>query len=117
MPVQWTAEADAKLFVGVLNQCQGRLKLDSRKLADYMGGDCTACAVEQRMTRLKRLAKAVVTPGVGAAAAAATSSAKRKAAVAAGLSGEEGDEDAAQKRSLKKVKAKALMKMQEVKDE
>ncbi|RAK82513.1 uncharacterized protein BO72DRAFT_523317 [Aspergillus fijiensis CBS 313.89] len=59
MPVQWTSEADAKLFVGVLNQCHGQLKLDSQKLAQHMGGDCTACAIEQRIAKLKRHAKAL----------------------------------------------------------
>ncbi|RAH51458.1 uncharacterized protein BO95DRAFT_509981 [Aspergillus brunneoviolaceus CBS 621.78] len=59
MPVQWTSEADAKLFVGVLNQCHGQLKLDCQKLAQHMGGDCTACAIEQRIAKLKRHAKAL----------------------------------------------------------
>ncbi|GKZ24669.1 hypothetical protein AbraIFM66951_011940 [Aspergillus brasiliensis] len=52
----WSSEADAKLFVGVLNQLRGKLKLDYQDLAMHMGGDCTPCAVEQRMIRLRRLA-------------------------------------------------------------
>ncbi|PYH79411.1 hypothetical protein BO82DRAFT_404264 [Aspergillus uvarum CBS 121591] len=59
MPMQWTSEADAKLFVGVLNQCHGQLKLDTQKLAQHMGGDCTACAIEQRIAKLKRHAKSL----------------------------------------------------------
>ncbi|GLA20990.1 hypothetical protein AnigIFM62618_009964 [Aspergillus niger] len=54
----WSSEADAKLFVGVLNQLRGKLKLDYQELAMHMGGDCTSCAVEQRMVRLRRMATA-----------------------------------------------------------
>ncbi|PYH65762.1 uncharacterized protein BO88DRAFT_418404 [Aspergillus vadensis CBS 113365] len=52
----WSSEADAKLFVGVLNQLRGKLKLDYQELAMHMGGDCTSCAVEQRMVRLRKQA-------------------------------------------------------------
>ncbi|XRM42319.1 hypothetical protein ABZX51_005543 [Aspergillus tubingensis] len=52
----WSSEADAKLFVGVLNQLRGKLKLDYQELAMHMGGDCTSCAVEQRMIRLRKQA-------------------------------------------------------------
>ncbi|PYH34165.1 uncharacterized protein BO87DRAFT_386660 [Aspergillus neoniger CBS 115656] len=52
----WSSEADAKLFVGVLNQLRGKLKVDYQELATHMGGDCTSCAVEQRMIRLRKQA-------------------------------------------------------------
>ncbi|PWY68394.1 hypothetical protein BO70DRAFT_366062 [Aspergillus heteromorphus CBS 117.55] len=54
MPIQWTADADAKLFLGVLIQMRGRVKLDYEDLAAHMGSDCTACAVEQRIVKLKK---------------------------------------------------------------
>ncbi|PYI02462.1 hypothetical protein BO78DRAFT_390210 [Aspergillus sclerotiicarbonarius CBS 121057] len=52
----WTAEANSKLFVGVLDQIRGKLKLDYDALAVHMGSDCTACAVEQHIVKLKRQA-------------------------------------------------------------
>ncbi|RAL01236.1 uncharacterized protein BO80DRAFT_444682 [Aspergillus ibericus CBS 121593] len=52
----WTAEANSKLFVGVLDQMRGKLKLDYEALAAHMGSDCTACAVEQHIVKLKRQA-------------------------------------------------------------
>ncbi|OJJ76647.1 hypothetical protein ASPBRDRAFT_39137 [Aspergillus brasiliensis CBS 101740] len=52
----WTNEANAKLFVGVLEQMRGRIKLDYDRLASHMGSDCTACAIEQQILKLKRQA-------------------------------------------------------------
>ncbi|OOF99278.1 hypothetical protein ASPCADRAFT_2701 [Aspergillus carbonarius ITEM 5010] len=52
----WTADANAKLFIGVLDQMRGKLKLDYEVLAAHMGSDCTACAVEQHIVKLKRQA-------------------------------------------------------------
>ncbi|PYH32703.1 uncharacterized protein BO87DRAFT_460580 [Aspergillus neoniger CBS 115656] len=52
----WTYEANAKLLVGVLEQMRGKLKLDYERLATHMGSDCTACAIEQQITKLKRQA-------------------------------------------------------------
>ncbi|PYI22326.1 hypothetical protein BO99DRAFT_429988 [Aspergillus violaceofuscus CBS 115571] len=125
MPMQWTSEADAKLFVGVLNQCHGQLKLDTQKLAQHMGGDCTACAIEQRIAKLKRHAKALgststdTTPFTspakkngatatanGAAGGAETpSKAKRKTANGGGDHAN-GEGAAAPKKAAKKVKVK-----------
>ncbi|KAA8650974.1 hypothetical protein EYZ11_011064 [Aspergillus tanneri] len=56
MPMNWNSEADAKLFLGVLAQFDGsKPKLDFEKLAQYMGSDCTACAVQNRVVRLRRM--------------------------------------------------------------
>ncbi|PWY61879.1 hypothetical protein BO83DRAFT_460451 [Aspergillus eucalypticola CBS 122712] len=52
----WTNEANAKLLVGVLEQMRGKLKLDYERLATHMGSDCTACAIEQQIAKLKRQA-------------------------------------------------------------
>ncbi|GLB02160.1 hypothetical protein AtubIFM57258_003501 [Aspergillus tubingensis] len=72
----WSSEADAKLFVGVLNQLRGKLKLDYQELAMHMGGDCTSCAVEQRMIRLRKQAASAspaASTGTGGGAASANS--------------------------------------------
>ncbi|KAL3262874.1 hypothetical protein ABHI18_002307 [Aspergillus niger] len=52
----WTSEANAKLLVGVLEQMRGRMKLDYERLATHMGTDCTACAIEQQIIKLRRQA-------------------------------------------------------------
>ncbi|PLB47485.1 hypothetical protein P170DRAFT_476170 [Aspergillus steynii IBT 23096] len=75
MPMVWNADADAKvaplsfltsrcdltqtinkqLFLGVLAQFKPlRSKLDYEALAAYMGPDCTHCAIENRLVRLRR---------------------------------------------------------------
>ncbi|RAL16041.1 uncharacterized protein BO97DRAFT_459098 [Aspergillus homomorphus CBS 101889] len=113
MPMQWTSEADAKLFVGVLNQCSGQMKLDTKQLAQYMGADCTPCAVEQRMVKLKKQAKGLTittTPspakkktGIAEDVAAETpTKGKRKAGA------EAGGEGGAKKSSKKNKKVKGF---------
>ncbi|OGM48689.1 hypothetical protein ABOM_001961 [Aspergillus bombycis] len=56
MPITWTPEADVKLFIGVLNQCRDvNFKPDCEKLAAHMGPDVTACAINNRIIRLRRM--------------------------------------------------------------
>ncbi|PWY91691.1 hypothetical protein BO94DRAFT_583625 [Aspergillus sclerotioniger CBS 115572] len=57
----WTSDANARLFIGVLNQMRGKVKLDYEFLADHMGSDCTPCAVEQHIIKLKRQANKLST--------------------------------------------------------
>ncbi|OJJ62095.1 hypothetical protein ASPSYDRAFT_129001 [Aspergillus sydowii CBS 593.65] len=72
MPMIWNAEADAKLFLGVLNQVKdANVKLDCKKLADFMGPDCIAGAVQNRLVRLKKKAEADMGGSVSASPAAA----------------------------------------------
>ncbi|OJK03960.1 hypothetical protein ASPACDRAFT_57313 [Aspergillus aculeatus ATCC 16872] len=132
MPVQWTSEADAKLFVGVLNQCHGQLKLDSQRLAQHMGGDCTACAIEQRIAKLKRHAKAlgsnstdttpITTPAKKNGAATTTADAetptkpKRKAGTG-GRDHANGEGAAVPKKAAKKAKVKVEVQEEGVGEE
>ncbi|KAE8323826.1 hypothetical protein BDV39DRAFT_208492 [Aspergillus sergii] len=56
MPITWTAEADAKLLLGFLDQCKdANFKLDYNKLAAYVGPDVTACAVVNHVIRLRKM--------------------------------------------------------------
>ncbi|KAL2862316.1 uncharacterized protein BJX67DRAFT_366487 [Aspergillus lucknowensis] len=58
MPMTWNAEADAKLFLGVLNLLKdSKVKLDYDYLAKFMGSDCLPGAVQNRIVRLKRKAE------------------------------------------------------------
>ncbi|PYH96655.1 hypothetical protein BO71DRAFT_439443 [Aspergillus ellipticus CBS 707.79] len=71
--MHWTPDADARLFLGVLNQTRGRLKLDYEELAAHMGSDCTTCAIEQRIVKLRKQATGSA-QGTGAASKASTPS-------------------------------------------
>ncbi|KAL2810716.1 hypothetical protein BJX63DRAFT_433956 [Aspergillus granulosus] len=78
MVMTWNAEADAKLFLGVLNLLQdSKTKLDCEYLANFMGPglplptrlytnspnkmkcelDCLPGAIKNRIARLKRMAE------------------------------------------------------------
>ncbi|KAI9036117.1 uncharacterized protein KD926_002258 [Aspergillus affinis] len=80
MPMTWNADSDAKvtpppivfevltdveskiiqLFLGVLAQFKPlKMKLDYEALAKYMGSDCTPCAIENRLVRLRRQMESV----------------------------------------------------------
>ncbi|KAJ9273026.1 hypothetical protein DTO212C5_947 [Paecilomyces variotii] len=51
MPMSWNAEADARLLVAII--AVGNVKMDYDKLSEYMGGDCTAYAIQHRIRKLK----------------------------------------------------------------
>ncbi|KAL4873484.1 hypothetical protein BDV12DRAFT_160120 [Aspergillus spectabilis] len=53
MPMTWNAEAEAKLFLGVLDQVRGA-KLDYKALAAFMGPNCSVAALQQKIFRLRR---------------------------------------------------------------
>ncbi|KAJ5376160.1 hypothetical protein N7509_013046 [Penicillium cosmopolitanum] len=75
MPRVWNAEADAKLFCGVLAQLQDtNTRLDYDALAKYMGPDCVVGAVKNRMNRLKAAARSEgpTTPSVECASSPAS---------------------------------------------
>ncbi|KAL4904996.1 hypothetical protein BDW74DRAFT_178562 [Aspergillus multicolor] len=64
MVMNWNAESDARLFLGVLNQLRdAKLKLDNQKLAEFMGPDCLPGAIVNRIVRLRRMAEAETGPG------------------------------------------------------
>ncbi|KAJ9295270.1 hypothetical protein DTO271G3_6093 [Paecilomyces variotii] len=54
MPMSWNAEADARLLVAII--AVGNVKMDYDKLSEYMGGDCTAYAIQHRIRKLKEKA-------------------------------------------------------------
>ncbi|KAL2803062.1 hypothetical protein BJX63DRAFT_437274 [Aspergillus granulosus] len=53
MPISWTAEAEARLLLGILDQLKG-VKLDYKALAAYMGPGCTVPALHQHLFKLRR---------------------------------------------------------------
>lgn len=84
MPV-WNAESDAKLLLGVLAWLRdSKIKLDTEWLAKYMGEDCTACAINNHIVRIRRQVEGPTnenkTPEVTPKKAAAKTPSKRKAA-------------------------------------
>ncbi|KAL4733778.1 hypothetical protein BDV11DRAFT_209953 [Aspergillus similis] len=57
MPMSWTPEANAKLFVGVLEQIKTQsVKLDYKALAGHMGPECNAKSVQNQFTKLRKQA-------------------------------------------------------------
>ncbi|KAI9375933.1 hypothetical protein BJX61DRAFT_539389 [Aspergillus egyptiacus] len=59
MPMTWTAESNAKLFLGVLELLKHQnVKLDYGWLAEYMGPDCTKRAIDHQIQKLKKQAGA-----------------------------------------------------------
>ncbi|KAL6233047.1 hypothetical protein BDW75DRAFT_216108 [Aspergillus navahoensis] len=57
MPMHWTAEANAKLFIGVLEQIKNQsVKLDYKALAEHMGPECNAKSIQNQFTKLKKQA-------------------------------------------------------------
>ncbi|KAL2808288.1 hypothetical protein BJX63DRAFT_409750 [Aspergillus granulosus] len=61
MPMLWSAEANAKLLVGMIAQLKGQaVKLDYRKLAKHMGPECNAKSVMNQFTKLRRQAAEAV---------------------------------------------------------
>ncbi|KAL4802381.1 hypothetical protein BDV18DRAFT_164203 [Aspergillus unguis] len=90
MVMTWNAEADAKLFLGVLNQLKdAKLKLDHEKLAEFMGPDCIPGAISNRINRLRKAAESQM--GGAAATPAGSPSGATKSS---GQAGEENDEEA-----------------------
>ncbi|OGM45710.1 AT hook motif protein [Aspergillus bombycis] len=52
MPINWTdPQADAKLLVGIITL--HNVKLDHKALAEFMGQECTASAIQHRVQRIK----------------------------------------------------------------
>ncbi|KAL3452070.1 hypothetical protein BJX65DRAFT_303783 [Aspergillus insuetus] len=118
MVMTWTAEADAKLFQGVLNLLRdSKIKLDYDYLAGFMGPDCLPGAVQNRIVRLKRMAEKGANnedpasgeniienaAGAGSESQAQASPAKRKGGRPKGVKGS----------PAKKVKATATAKVEE----
>ncbi|KAL4915795.1 hypothetical protein BDW62DRAFT_187964 [Aspergillus aurantiobrunneus] len=56
MPMVWNDQADAKLLVAIITKTDGRLNWAS--IAEYMGPECSASAVQHRVQRLKDKVKA-----------------------------------------------------------
>ncbi|KAL2820936.1 hypothetical protein BDW59DRAFT_164483 [Aspergillus cavernicola] len=68
MPMAWTPETNAKLFVGVLELLKNHnVKLDHDWLADYMGPGCTWKAIERQITKLRKQAAQDVPTGSASA--------------------------------------------------
>ncbi|KAL3492793.1 hypothetical protein BJX62DRAFT_235950 [Aspergillus germanicus] len=122
MVMTWNAEADAKLFQGVLNLLRdSKIKLDYEYLAGFMGPDCLPGAVQNRIVRLKRMAEKGANnedpasggdinenpDGAVSESPAQASPAKRKGGRPKGVKGS----------PAKKVKAAANVKVEEGKDE
>ncbi|KAL2862231.1 uncharacterized protein BJX67DRAFT_385855 [Aspergillus lucknowensis] len=58
MPMNWTAQNNAKLFLCVLDQIKRQnVKLDYQKLAEDMGPDCTLRSVQHQIVKLKDKAR------------------------------------------------------------
>ncbi|KAL4784218.1 hypothetical protein BJX76DRAFT_357294 [Aspergillus varians] len=61
MVMTWNSETDAQLFLGVLYQLRdAKVKLDYEKLAQFMGPECIAGAVQNRIVRLKKKVEAIM---------------------------------------------------------
>ncbi|PKY03413.1 hypothetical protein P168DRAFT_283156 [Aspergillus campestris IBT 28561] len=55
MPMNWNADTDAKLLVGILMQLRSAgVKVNTYELAVFMGPECTPSAIENRIVRLRR---------------------------------------------------------------
>ncbi|KAJ0426881.1 hypothetical protein BJY00DRAFT_306874 [Aspergillus carlsbadensis] len=79
MPMNWTPEKNAKLFLGVLEQGKEQnLKLNYKRLAEYMGPDCTWKAIENQIAKLKKNASAGPDPNGQSASAPSTPAATPK---------------------------------------
>ncbi|CEL04863.1 hypothetical protein ASPCAL05987 [Aspergillus calidoustus] len=102
MPVNWTAEKNAKLFLGVLEQCKEQsLKLNYRRLAEYMGPDCTWKAIEGQIAKLKKNAAVGQDPNEQSASAPSTPAATPRKRAAGGTPAKSGSPQ-------KKKKAKSV---------
>ncbi|KAK3713916.1 hypothetical protein LTR37_008166 [Vermiconidia calcicola] len=56
MPMNWTAEADAKLMATIVQVCNVRLTGDQMKeVANAMGSECTPKAITHRMAHFRKL--------------------------------------------------------------
>ncbi|KAL4919852.1 hypothetical protein BDW62DRAFT_199573 [Aspergillus aurantiobrunneus] len=108
MPMNWNAEADAKLFLGVLNQLKdAKLKLDYNKLAEFMGTDCLPGAVHNRIVRLRRKAE------VGLSGADDAGEAEREGDGAGGI----GDGSPQKRKVQRKPKGSGAAKKAKAEDE
>ncbi|OJJ59182.1 hypothetical protein ASPSYDRAFT_105027, partial [Aspergillus sydowii CBS 593.65] len=57
MPMNWTAEANAKLLLGVLDQLKEmNVKLNYQKLATHMGSECNKKSIENQLGKLRKMA-------------------------------------------------------------
>ncbi|KAL3452771.1 hypothetical protein BJX65DRAFT_302676 [Aspergillus insuetus] len=85
MPITWTPEKNAKLFLGVLEQGKEQnLKLNYKRLAEFMGPDCTWKAIEGQIAKLKKNATAGHDSNEQAASAPSTPAATPKKHAASG---------------------------------
>ncbi|KAE8388307.1 hypothetical protein BDV23DRAFT_185527 [Aspergillus alliaceus] len=55
MPIKWGEQADARLLVGIITLHS--FKLDHKALAEFMGQDCTASAIQHRVQRIKEMVR------------------------------------------------------------
>ncbi|KAL2215407.1 AT hook motif protein [Thermoascus aurantiacus ATCC 26904] len=55
MPMTWNNQADAKLLAGIIKICKPKMNLEA--LAQYMGPDCTAYAVQHRIRKIQAKAE------------------------------------------------------------
>ncbi|KAL2826600.1 hypothetical protein BDW59DRAFT_160793 [Aspergillus cavernicola] len=57
MVMNWTTEANTKLFIGILEQLKNQsMKLDYKGLAEHMGPECSVKSIQNQFTRLKKQA-------------------------------------------------------------
>ncbi|KAL1643137.1 hypothetical protein SLS58_005106 [Diplodia intermedia] len=104
MPMNWNAEADAKLLLGILKIYD--IKINKGPMLDelnaFMGPDCVGLAITNRITRLKKAAEA---DGIGTASGSVTPAAKtpksgkRKNGNASGDSSQDNEESPTKKRA------------------
>ncbi|KAL2856448.1 hypothetical protein BJY01DRAFT_242783 [Aspergillus pseudoustus] len=111
MPMNWTPEKNTKLFLGVLEQAREQnLKLNHRRLAEYMGPDCTWKAIEGQIAKLKKQASqdpnetSASTSVSGAGSAPSTPAATPKKRGASGTPAKTGGAGSPQKRKKKEAK-------------
>ncbi|KAL4898068.1 hypothetical protein BDV59DRAFT_197022 [Aspergillus ambiguus] len=110
MPMNWNAEANEKLLFGILAQMrESHIKLDNKKLAEYMGNECTAVAVQLHLFRLRRQVQAVNS----AENAPATNPPKRKATGEPKTPTKKGKEKKTMKQEMKEDEEDKLMLKQE----
>ncbi|KAL2853023.1 hypothetical protein BJX68DRAFT_265262 [Aspergillus pseudodeflectus] len=55
MPMVWNDQADAKLLLAIITMTT--TKLNHAAIAEFMGPECTASAVQHRIQRVKEKAK------------------------------------------------------------
>ncbi|KAL2787415.1 hypothetical protein BJX66DRAFT_341236 [Aspergillus keveii] len=129
MPMVWTAEKNAKLFLGVLEQGKEQnLKLNYRRLAEFMGPECTWKAIEGQIAKLKKNATAGQDANQQSASAPSTPAATPKKRAAGGTPKKSGSPQKKQKAKAvesdadddsdveKQILAEVRQKLEELKD-